>query len=179
MKKYRGLWAEAHTRFILPAMKNVLFYIAILFLNVCYGENDRRIVICYSESSRIPYNTINLEFYNEPHEGYILHVVTTAMKGQGGFDYSNRDYKIKITEDYFNQLYKALSSLDVKEIVKNSMDVMGMDGSDINISIGNPQNYYSLNLWSPDNSEKQRKTEEVNKILREVFKKADLLEWLE
>jgi hypothetical protein len=127
------------------------------------------IKIYFRHSRRIPYNSIAMEINRDR-----IFVKVAAMEGEIGFDYSNFENEIKITQEYYETVFQKIISINYNEIIDKSKDIIGMDGSRINITIGSFQNNMEISLWSINYDSYKRKTNELIDILNELFSLFDL-----
>jgi hypothetical protein len=163
-------------------MKKILFIIlwgVLMAVNV-YAQGGRYITLNYHHSRRIPYNTIDIELTSENNSGKVYYIkATTKQKEESdGWEYSNTERIISIDKIYFDSIFDRILSLDFAEIIINSEKIVGADGNTIGITIGTHQNNVKITLWSPDYKPKERKTEVINDIIRDLFLKIGLEEWL-
>jgi hypothetical protein len=153
----------------------MLVFGGLMIMNI-YSQGSRFITVNYQHSRRIPYNKIDMELKSE-NDIYQIKVATKQMEGKTGYEYSNRDDVFIIEKSYFDNIYEQLLNLNYREIISNSEDVMGMDGTSLKITIGSHQNNIVLNIWSPDYKSEERRTGHLNAIIEELFKKIGLEEW--
>jgi hypothetical protein len=165
-------------------MKKKFYLVHLLFIIIIFpifSEGKQEIVIDYTYSLRIPYNKIHIQFItsSEAEEKYQIWVETKQMEEKTGFEYSNTSILIDINKEYFDTIYTNLMHLNYNSIIENNMynNFTGVDGSNIIIKIGNSNNSIILNLWSIDYDSKNRKTEELNLIIKELFNYIGLEEW--
>jgi hypothetical protein len=142
-----------------------------------YSQGGRSIAVKYKHSTRIPFNTIDIILKYES-DSYKIFVITKQMEAMTGHEYSNTENVIMISNEYFDNIYEKLLNLNFSEILLNSENIIGSDGTIINIIFGSRQNNITLNIWSPDYKENERSTKLLNEIIMEIFNKSGLKEWL-
>jgi hypothetical protein len=69
-------------------------------------------------------------------------------------------------------------NIDFKEVVINSEGVVGSDGRNVKITIGSRQNNVTVSVWSPGYNTQERKMDVIYELIKEVFIKTGLEEWL-
>jgi Ran GTPase-activating protein (RanGAP) involved in mRNA processing and transport len=146
-----------------------------------FSEGRREITIEYTHSLRIPYNKIRIQFitFSENNEKHQIWIETKQMEGRTGFEYSNTSNFKDISKEYFDTIYEKLLNINYNEIIEKNINntILGTDGTSIMLKIGNDKNNIILNLWSIDYNAKNRKTEELNIIIKELFSYIGLGEW--
>jgi hypothetical protein len=145
-----------------------------------YAQGGRYITLKYQHSKRIPYNTIDIELKSEGNNGkiYYIKVFTRQMEGSSGWEYSNTERMINIDKTYFDSMYDRILAMDYAEIIKNSENIVGVDGNTISLTTGTFQNNVTITLWSPSYHPEERKTDAINSIIHELFVKIGLEEFL-
>ena len=68
--------------------------------------------------------------------------------------------------------------LKIIDIVQENINTMGLDGYKVSLKIGNFQNYIVLSIWAPDYKSDNKETTEYYKLIKLIFKKANLEDWL-
>lgn len=159
--------------------KYLLIFIAFILFNCSNNQANRIIIIEYVHSLRIPYNYIRIELKESNINQYKMHVITQQMDGQKGFEDTNSNYYVKINKTIFEEYYTKLNSINYKEIIKANENIIGLDGSTIDITFGNSQNKNCFSFWSIDYNSKKRKLEELTELIQVIFKTANVsTKWL-
>jgi hypothetical protein len=129
-----------------------------------YAQDFREIIIEYHHSRRIPYNSIILRITKNK-----IFVKTSQMEDKTGYEYTNMETEMEITEIYFKNLYNKFININYSEIIDNSKDIHGLDGETFYITIGTFQNNIRIELWTPGYEKNNRGTNEFLNLIYEVF----------
>jgi hypothetical protein len=143
-----------------------------------YAKGGNEISVEYAHSFRIEYNPIIIKL-KYVDSAYQMNVQTKQLEGYNGYEYSNTEKVIAIDEEYFDTIYDQIVHLPFEEIITKSKNLIGADGTTIKIKIGAPAAKLELTVWTPNHRAEERKTEELNAILKELFTKAGLEQWLQ
>ncbi|MDR0910330.1 MAG: hypothetical protein LBM77_11265 [Spirochaetaceae bacterium] len=159
-------------------IKIIIVFILISSINIyAQGGSDRFIKVEYQHSLRIPYNKIEL-LLEMSEQKYIMYITTKQMDGKTGYEDTNIEKTIIIDQMYFDEAYKKLLDINLKEMLLSNEGIVGADGSTILVAFGTQFNNITLNLWSPFYKTNERKMETIVAIIKDLFNKAGLEEWL-
>jgi hypothetical protein len=149
----------------------------ILIIIPLFSEGSREISINYEAGRRIPFNEINIQLNSKNENGYQITIQTKQLKNYTGYEYSNTERTIKIDKEYFDYIYEELLNINYSEIIKNSPNI-GADGTGLKIKVGTFQNHLIINIRNFNIDIENRKLEKLNEIMKNIFNKINLLEWL-
>ena len=146
-----------------------MFFLFLFASSQIYSMGSTEIKINFKHSRRIPFNTINMEINQNR-----LFVKVAPMEGHTGFEYSNFEREIEITQEYYEEIYRKFLNINYGIIIDKSTDIIGADGTIINIIIGTSQNKMEITLWSIDYMTDVRNTTELVNLIKEIFSLVDL-----
>jgi hypothetical protein len=134
------------------------------------------IKIYYEHSRRIPYHSIIMEIRHNK-----IFVKSAQMEGKTGYEYSNFEKEIEITQEYYEMIYQKFIKINYNEIIdkSNEKNIIGLDGSSIIIIMGTFQNKMEVLLWSINYKNNERNTNGLLNILKEVFLLFNLENYIE
>jgi hypothetical protein len=96
-------------------------------------------------------------------------VKTSPLEGYGDYEYSRTEKAISIDKEYFDMIDARIVNLDYKTIITRSKYLVGADGCGVKIRIGSRSGNLILFVWNPLSRAEERKTDEVQAILQELF----------
>ena len=164
-------------------MKKLLFITFLFIINMgLFGAGTRFISVNYKHDLPNDYQIdIELRSENNNNRDYYIQVLKKQPIGrnvQGERIYTVEAERISIEKEFFERFYNELLELNFTEILQYTENQNITEGYSIEITFGTHQYNITLNLRLPDDNPEENKTTHVVAIIRELFEKVNLLEWL-
>jgi hypothetical protein len=120
-----------------------------------------------------PFYDITIYFYNYSSENIFIQVDKRQRENEN----DKFTWEIKIDEDYFYFIYNKIINLNMKEMLLINSEIKFDDTDFVSIKIGTYNCFQTFSIANPKFNIQERKLEEINLIIIEIFRKVSLLEY--